>query len=385
MSKPAAGKIYYDSTADRPRVDLRVGSRKLLTEDDSTGGAVSDVTSGSSAIDITPTTGNVVVSLDETELENGGGQEISIAGLSGQAADGQRASALITTGADVVVSGAAPGVAGQVLTLTGATAAAWQGAAGDPHFFYHVAPASAHADSDEFTSASLNARWTVIKDSARTTAVVPAGPVSGTGGASGTGINVSNNHRGTNFAWQGENGGIIRSISSLPAVTQLRFRCSVGWRLSGGMAGDACLFFGERVAGVPDLTNNFIRLGLSSGSGPSGAGCLRVFAQRTQAGGANTVATPEMMASPNLEFIVVVSADATNTTCVLYARGGPGSPSVLLDGACGNSSNFGLGRAAYIYLRNITSSALHPPATTVDNIATWDYVRVRDDWDLEAY
>lgn len=42
------------------------------------------------------------------------------------AGPGGAATALATTGADVVISGAAPPVAGQVLTATSAVAATWQ-------------------------------------------------------------------------------------------------------------------------------------------------------------------------------------------------------------------------------------------------------------------
>lgn len=51
-------------------------------------GDVSSV-SGAGAIDVSPTTGATVVSLDQTALQNGGAQEISVAGLSGLLADAQ--------------------------------------------------------------------------------------------------------------------------------------------------------------------------------------------------------------------------------------------------------------------------------------------------------
>jgi hypothetical protein len=61
-----------------PTVDLSVD----------TTGAVSSV-QGTGAIDVTPTTGATVVSLDKSELENGGSQELNLAGLSGELADPQ--------------------------------------------------------------------------------------------------------------------------------------------------------------------------------------------------------------------------------------------------------------------------------------------------------
>jgi hypothetical protein len=68
--------------------------------------------------------------------QNGGADEISVAGLSGQLADGQRASALTTTGADVVVSGSAAPSTGNLLTAVSPTVASWQ-----PNLAAIIAPA----------------------------------------------------------------------------------------------------------------------------------------------------------------------------------------------------------------------------------------------------
>lgn len=94
-----------------------------------------------------PTTGQVLTATDSTHA-------------TWQTATGGAASDIATTGASVNVSAAAPPATGKVLTATDATHATWQtpaggGGAANP---YIDAPASPHADNDEFTGWS---GWTV--------------------------------------------------------------------------------------------------------------------------------------------------------------------------------------------------------------------------------
>lgn len=385
MAKPIAGNVFYNSTTDRPRVALRAGEFDLLTTADAGGGAVSDVT-GTGAIDASPTTGNVVVSLDESALENGGAQEISIAGLSGQAADpqlievakagvlvGTRDQINLTDGGGVTFTVTDNGGNNRV-DITAAVDAA------DPWKFYHKAPASAHADDDEFTTSTLNARWTVIKDTARTTPATATGPVVGAAGPGGTAFNKSNDYRGTFLAWQGEPGGVIRTISSLPAVTQFRFRCAGACSPTNGS--EVLLLVGESIAGVPDITNNYAAMGWASAV----VNETHYVAYGRQAGGGGFQVNGPSLQIPftDMEFILVISCVGLNTTAYWYIRTGPSSPTLINSHNVGSTSNFGQSRAAYVYMRFNTFGPLYGGVTR-DAIGICDYIRVRNDWDLEAY
>ncbi len=219
MAKPIPGWIGYDEVSDRPLVKLVGGTKRLLTEDDSGGGG--SITSvdddgASPALVVTDPTGPLVtLGFDESQLENGGGQEISVAGLSGLLAtaqtpaahatshqnggsdeisvaglggvlaDPQIAGSLDTTGAAVDVGASAPGVAGDVLALTDATHANWT----NPYALVDPIPAQPHADDLEFndTPGTVPASGALYRPSAgadllfgAATAVVATGaPVSG--------------------------------------------------------------------------------------------------------------------------------------------------------------------------------------------------------------
>ena len=162
MSKPVAGSLYYDSDADRPRVDLRTGSKKVLVEGDAGAGSITLVQTGSTAIDVTGGTGpTVTVALDEAELENGGGQEISVAGLGGVLADAQVAGSLRNATTDVSGTAAAAPVAGQVVTATDSTHWTWQ----TPSPF-DGPDDSGHVDNQYFTGTAdtLPSGWSLYRD-----------------------------------------------------------------------------------------------------------------------------------------------------------------------------------------------------------------------------
>lgn len=160
MPKPVSGSIYYDSALDRPRVDLRSGSKRLLTEDDSTGGTLSDIDSPDGSLVITNPTGPTV----SVEANFGTGANTVMEG--NQSAGGDvsgtlsnlSVEALNTTGASVNVGLAVPPVVGQVLVATDATHVTWQ-TLNLSEFW--APPAVAHADSDEFLGNALSGSWTL--------------------------------------------------------------------------------------------------------------------------------------------------------------------------------------------------------------------------------
>lgn len=102
--------------------------------------------------------------------QDGGGDEISVAGLSGVLADGQKAAELGTTGASVNVDSAAPPSNGQVLTATGATTATWQDPSGGGG-----SHASTHEDggADEISVAGLSG---VLVDAQKADTIITTDP-----------------------------------------------------------------------------------------------------------------------------------------------------------------------------------------------------------------
>lgn len=99
MAQAVPGFLGYDVAADRPLVKLVAGTKKLLTEDDTSAPAA-----------------------HAASHENAGTDEINVAGLSGVLADAQVADKLKTSGTAVSLSSTPP-TAGQVLQATSATAA----------------------------------------------------------------------------------------------------------------------------------------------------------------------------------------------------------------------------------------------------------------------
>lgn len=259
-------------------------------------------------------------------------------------------------------------------TVIGGTPA---GATPDPWPFYHAIYASPHADSDDFTSATINARWTVIKDTARTTPATPIGVVSGTApGLLGGQFNMSPNYRGTYLAWQGTAGGVIRRVAVPPATLQLRFRCATA--IDGTNGADCTLFVTAESGGAPDLTNNYAALGWTAAV----AGELHHVAYgRSSGGGGFQINGPATyVPMTNVEFILVMVTAGAAVTFYWYMRTGPQSPTLINS----RTINIGPGAPIYIYMR-FTATADLFGTTTGGVISVCDYIRERDDWNLEAY
>lgn len=109
------------------------------------------------------------------------GQVLTATGASAaawQTPTGGAASDLATTGANVNVSGAAPPSAGQVLTAVDATHSTWQSPAGsvagaDPLW---AIPSSPNADDEEFDNVSMPAGWEVYNES-DSVVITPSGAI----------------------------------------------------------------------------------------------------------------------------------------------------------------------------------------------------------------
>jgi hypothetical protein len=295
--------------------------------------------------------------------------------------------ALGTSGAAVNVGSAAPPTTGQSLVATSATTATWQTpATPDSWWFWIPAPASAHADSDEFTAGTLNARWKPVKHTALTTTAVPFGTVNtaGTGGTSTT-FNLTPNYRGTWLAWQGMDGGIIRQFT-MPSVLQVRFRIAIPTHRSVGSFGS--LYVGSAPAGVPDITNNFVRHGITNDINNVNGGGIRhqmyLTVGRSAGGGPDypaVVDRPELMQTQrNGELIMLIIAGGGGTFTYWYFRNGTAVDQIQ----DATSAGPGVGTNAYLYFRFSNLFNVNG-GLNLNGIGLIDYIRIRNDDDLEAY
>jgi hypothetical protein len=285
----------------------------------------------------------------------------------------------------VTVSGGA-GSSGQVLTSNGTSWAMAAPAAGDPpdpYFFFHKAPASPHADSDEFTSGALNARWSIVKQSALTTPITASGTVSEAGTGSTSQPLITPNYRGSWLAYQGQDGGIIRQFA-LPAVLQVRFRLAVPLAFNtGGSFGN--LYIGAAGGGTPDLANNFFRWGFTNvGGGWAGGGgenALVLLPMARSSGGSGDGAAIDEYAgkSRNLELIMLLYQSGGSARCSFYVRDG-----LALDFVHdAPAASMATGANVYMYLR--FNNQWSTKGGNVNAIGLCDYIRIRTDDMLEDY
>lgn len=152
--KPVSGQLGYNKTADRPTVELRSGTKKLLTEDDAGGGGGGSITqvAGGDGIDTTNPTGPIVtVDVDSTVV---------------------RTSRTVTATGPYLTGGGALSSNQAIAANVGQTAGSL--AAGDDARFDAAEELKSRtwptdsfrgltpsADSEEFDSPSMPAGWTV--------------------------------------------------------------------------------------------------------------------------------------------------------------------------------------------------------------------------------
>ncbi len=259
----------------------------------------------------------------KTSHQDGGTDEIVLTGLSGQAADGQRASALLTTvgsvGTDVVVSAAAAPSSGQVLTATGATAATWQtpaASSGTPSNEYWARDTTLTYGSktDEFTSpVALNAAYRIRAWSTWTTPTA-AGAVDSLNAPPSGQYNISLGRRGSWLMLQPNALDIAMSFSFTLASPGHQFRArftSAVLRDSGVASpttdGFARLILSKDSGGNPDTAASFFGgFGFFSASPTASLGPTIVGGIL---GSTTNVVNPSKYGSDG-EFIILAFADS---------------------------------------------------------------------------
>jgi len=263
----------------------------------------------------------------------------------------------------------------------------------DPWFYFHKTPASPHADSDEFTEATLNPRWTAVKHGIWTPAT-PLGPIvaAGTGlsGSPPTAFRMTPNYRGSWLAWQGARGGVFRTFT-MPAVLQVRFRMATPsnlYDIANLVGGFGTMFVGNTIAGVPDMTNNFTRWGVTSAIGTTTYPLQRrqiLLSSRVVSGGNADRPDPTVADRPeagwtdrNYQFIMLFRATGGGTKVWFYLRSGPALD--IMDAGVGGP---GLGTLAYMYYAFNNMFDVNESGNS-NAIGLLDHVRIRVDDDLEA-
>lgn len=366
MAKAITGLLSYDPTLDRPTVFLVSGEKRLLTEDDATGGSITSVATGSAAIDVTNPTGPaVVVALDESELENGGAQEISVAGLSGELADpqppkahktshqnggsdeisvaglsgvlddAQRANVLVETGGPTNLAVGAI-TDGQFLKRSGSTAvgetlSSMQGAASE----FWALPATAHASDVEFNSSTLPAAFTLfnIQTASTATPVVPisgidvftqpaAGNVRMEANKSGRRSWLLMQPRGENVRWlyaqkvtlSGNNGWVIRS----------RFATHIKNLSGANNAAVVRLVLAKDLAGVPHIAAAGAGIQNGMACGWESDGSTMAIEYATVSGGAATSITTgqdiDNLQTVDYEVVYTLRSGAAGVTWDIWCK-----------------------------------------------------------------
>lgn len=379
-----------------PRIQIRVG---FGSGGGGGAGTVTQIISSDLSVDVTNPLGPIVdLSVPATggapdphapSHEDGGSDEISIAGLSGRASDAQDADVIVTPGGNADVTGTT-GSNGDVLTSDGAGNWRMQTppGGGDPWFFFHQAPAAPHADDDNFTTTGLNARWMLVSQSALTTPVVSSGPVT-RAGAFGIApiIRITPNYRGTWLAYQGADGGVIRQFA-IPSTLQIRFRITapVHDTLGGSFSN---LYVGRAPAGVPDLATDFVRWGMTNGGSFAAANTNSMFLLPVSrfGGGVFDGGRVEFMAGSqrDMELILLFTSGGSGVyEVVYYVRQG-----TALDRIHTTQINGAPGDNYYMYWRNNhqfrDDSRPLSSSIGVNALALCDFIRIRTDDDLEAY
>jgi hypothetical protein len=251
----------------------------------------------------------------------------------------------------------------------------------DGYYFWVKAPASAHADSDEFTSSGINARWSLVKHSALTTPISAAGVVDEAGTSSTTQPLVTPNYRGTWFAYQGQDGGLIRQFAR-PTILQVRFRVAAPVPYSAG-GPTALVYIGAAGGGTPDTANNIVRMGWSGATySGSNVNSLTMIPVIRSSGGVQDGPTMSHYAahSRNVEFIVLLHGTGGGMKARLYVRDGTALDQV----GEGSPAQMDIGNNIYIYLR-FNNQSNNKGGSTVNAIGLCDYIRIRTDDLLEDY
>ena len=398
MAKPVSGALGYDKAADRPTVQLRSGVKRLKTEDDS-GGGITSITSTDTSVTITNPSGPVVdlsvaATGDITAVNagtglTGGGTSGSVTlaadfgtgagkvteGNDSRLSDQRVASALDTTGASVDVTGAAPGTTGQSLTLTDATHATWQSS--PALSLYWVDDGSYHADSDDFTEATLNARWTAVNHSALATAITPSGAINATTAPAASTMRFAGGYRGTLAQIQIGDGGIKRKIGagSRPNTYQIRWRPRGNTSTGNALGVDYLYFAPDNGSGTaPVITTAYLRLSIGNGGASNPCVIVQEFQGGTQS---NAVEIPVGPLAVDFELIVI---QPTSGTGALVAIRNDGNLHTIPGSHGGSPGLWDIpvsgGGVLWLYQRNLGAG---PTVSGGSPVHTQDYIRERRD------
>lgn len=338
------------------------------------GGAVSSV-SGTGAIDATPTTGAVVISLDEAELENGGSQEISIAGLSGRAGSAQTADQIVESGGPTTLTVAS--VADfEVLQRFGSTVRGLSGLT--PNYEYYRHPASVNNDDTEGEGLGLNAFWSVINHGFWTTPVASSGAVDTTATSLTLNtINQSDQWGGSKWAMQPQalNSGLVHRYTNWPSRINIRWRpwITTSQQPSVIAAQNQILFyFATENAGVPDLSLNYNRVEITSDVAHGGGAYDLRLVHRNQSSGAENFGTQTPIGDGfrDFEIISIVNFVASGNTSTIDHWAQSGSGLHHLGSVTLTQSGFTTADPGWLYMRCINSNA-----APFSPIFAWDYIR----------
>lgn len=246
----------------------------------------------------------------------------------------------------------------------------------DPWFAFSQAPEITEPSSDEFTDAVLNPAWTPVLHSALTVPIVPIGPVDLLGCGVGPAVKMTPNYQGTWLAWQGADGGIIRNFE-MPPILQLRFRIATPASVPDNLFGFGNLYVGNVVGGIPDVTNDYARLGWTQ---TGGQGFWLSTGRQAGGGGFDTQGPNAFGTQRNLEMIVVIVAgvDPGNSETRWYVKDGA-AVSLVQRHVCG----VGVGNPAYAYLRFSNTFSV-TDGNNRNAVGLCDYLRFRLDADVLA-
>lgn len=279
--------------------------------------------------------------------------------------------------------------AGQVLKYNGTAleGANFPADAGDPWTdFYRRKPSSPHAWDEEFTASSLAGAWNIVCPLG--TPRVPVGLVNEGGVSGSSDLRLTSNYRGTYLGWQGGAGGIWRSLPSVPSAFQVRFAVQAG--LSSAIGTQALLYIGRLQSGVPAIStsgdgssgNDWIRAGWTN----NGPGIVR-WSTSARMGGMSydgpTGPDMDVRSVQDCEFIVCFENTGSAVIVEWFVRSGPSSPYLHY-----TMSHNGLASGSDWYAHIVNSAQFNRRSGLsgdLNAVTAWDYLRFRDDKDVDAY
>lgn len=259
MAKPVVGYLGYDEANDRPTVKLTNGTRRLLTQDDATGGSVTEVDSPDGSIVVTNGTGPTV----SVEANFGTG--------AGEVMEGNQAAGGDATG-----------------TLDNLTI---------PHLSFldsefWVPPASPSADDEEFTGGSLPSGWQLCDATNAAAATALGAPLTIFGATFNTSgaVRADYNVRRSWARVQPTNAAERFALSkALTPTSDAVFRGRVSVDLARGATGTfAGIMLATDNGGFPNLTTTSLG---ANGYVFFGFNAQNLIVQHRQAGATNNAAS----------------------------------------------------------------------------------------------